>query len=57
VWNVFRMEWEQFHNIGEWRAVKSVSVELSDSMLLSHKVPSYTFLELLALVYGAYVGR
>ncbi len=38
VWNVFRMEWEQYHNIGEWRAVKSVSTELSDSMLLSHKV-------------------
>jgi hypothetical protein len=35
VWNVFRMEWEQFHNTGEWRAVKDVSVELSEPMLLS----------------------
>ncbi len=29
------MEWEQFHNTGEWRAVKDVSVELSEPMLLS----------------------
>jgi hypothetical protein len=37
VWNVFRMEWEQFHNTGEWRTVKDVSVELSAPMLLSPK--------------------
>jgi hypothetical protein len=34
------MEWEQFHNTGEWRTVKDVSVELSTPMLLSPKLSS-----------------
>ena len=73
IWNVLRLEFEQYHNTGEacragrsrsvkcnhvlrilnsesrskylltageWRAVKDVSLELSESMLLSHRVAS-----------------
>ena len=55
VWNVFRMEWEQFHNTGEWRAVKDVSVELSEPMLLSPdliaaRLPAADYLRRLALL-------
>ena len=32
-WNVLRLEWEQHHNTGEWRAVKEVHLELSESVL------------------------
>jgi hypothetical protein len=32
-WNVLRLEWEQHHNTGEWRAVKDVHLELSESVL------------------------
>ena len=32
-WNVLRLEWEQHHNSGEWRAVKEVHLELSESLL------------------------